>query len=328
MRAIAVRKGKFEHDVRVREHRLTADEPEDIGGEDLGPSPQELLAASLASCTAITMRDVRRAQGLGPRPASRSTATTRPPSAAARRSSTSSCGCPDALTDEQVERLQVIAAKCPVHRTLEGEVTFDERVERVASELTAAELADALRGVLLDAGGRRAHRRARPHRRRRARPALPRRRRRACTPSSPSAATTCAATPARSRSPAAAATTATPTCAATALREAARGDRPRRASASSSIGALQPTPTFVTNYAIYPFVGLIEPGLEWTIAAARGRPRCSSCALDDVRAGYGAPAARAPRRPVPHRHLRGRRPPDLGRDGADRRRPARAPAWL
>src|SRR5918997_3006045 len=55
MRAIAIRRGKYEHEVRVREHRLTADEPEDAGGKDLGPNPQELLAASLASCTAITM---------------------------------------------------------------------------------------------------------------------------------------------------------------------------------------------------------------------------------------------------------------------------------
>jgi 8-oxo-dGTP pyrophosphatase MutT (NUDIX family) len=31
------------------------------------------------------------------------------------------------------------------------------------------------------------------------------------------------------------------------------------------LGALEPTPTFVTNYAIYPFVGLIEPGFEWII---------------------------------------------------------------
>ena len=36
----------------------------------------------------------------------------------------------DDLSDEQVERLRVIAAKCPVHRTLDGEVMFDERVER------------------------------------------------------------------------------------------------------------------------------------------------------------------------------------------------------
>ena len=38
---------------------------------------------------------------------------------------------PDELPEEQVERLRVIAAKCPVHRTLDGEVMFDERVERI-----------------------------------------------------------------------------------------------------------------------------------------------------------------------------------------------------
>jgi len=37
---------------------------------------------------------------------------------------------PGDLPEEQVERLQVIAAKCPVHRTLDGEVMFKERVER------------------------------------------------------------------------------------------------------------------------------------------------------------------------------------------------------
>jgi putative redox protein len=36
---------------------------------------------------------------------------------------------PPHLTEEQVERLRIIAAKCPVHRTLEGEVAFDERIE-------------------------------------------------------------------------------------------------------------------------------------------------------------------------------------------------------
>ena len=32
------------------------------------------------------------------------------------------------------------------------------------------------------------------------------------------------------------------------------------------IGALQPTPTIATNYAVYPFVGLIEPGREWQVS--------------------------------------------------------------
>jgi putative redox protein len=38
---------------------------------------------------------------------------------------------PDSLSEEQVDKLQVIAAKCPVHRALDGEVMFSERVERV-----------------------------------------------------------------------------------------------------------------------------------------------------------------------------------------------------
>ena len=130
MRAIAIRKGKFEHEVRVREHRLTADEPEDIGGKDLGPSPEELLAASLASCTAITMEMYAERKGWDMtgvevdcdyQPAERGRPT----------QFELVMRLPESLSDEQVERLTVIAAKCPIHRTLEGEVTFEERVQRV-----------------------------------------------------------------------------------------------------------------------------------------------------------------------------------------------------
>jgi putative redox protein len=38
---------------------------------------------------------------------------------------------PHSCTQEQLERLGVIAAKCPVHRTLAGEVCFEQRVELV-----------------------------------------------------------------------------------------------------------------------------------------------------------------------------------------------------
>jgi 8-oxo-dGTP pyrophosphatase MutT (NUDIX family) len=50
---------------------------------------------------------------------------------------------------------------------------------------------------------------------------------------------------------------------ATALREAQEeiGLPP---DAVELVGALQPTPTIATGYAVYPFVGLIEPGREWT----------------------------------------------------------------
>ena len=128
MRAVARQTKKFTHEVKVREHELTADEPADAGGDDLGPSPQELLAASLASCTAITIEMYAKRKGWdvsGLEIDCRYTPAER--------------GCPTRfelvmklpahLSEEQVERLQVIAAKCPVHRTLEGEVAFDERVE-------------------------------------------------------------------------------------------------------------------------------------------------------------------------------------------------------
>jgi 8-oxo-dGTP pyrophosphatase MutT (NUDIX family) len=52
------------------------------------------------------------------------------------------------------------------------------------------------------------------------------------------------------------------------------------------LGALEPTPTFVTNYAIYPFVGLIEPGFEWVIGETEVA-EVLELKLSDLRAGYG-----------------------------------------
>src|SRR3712207_9429857 len=110
MRATAQRVQVFRHIVKVREHRMGVDEPNETGGDDTGPSPQELLAASLASCTAITMEmyAARKGWDMGQveveveyTPAER--------------------GCPTKFelilrlppeaTDEQVDRLKVIAAK-------------------------------------------------------------------------------------------------------------------------------------------------------------------------------------------------------------------------
>src|SRR5206468_4176954 len=53
--AVARRRKGYEHEIEMGEHRVIADEPEATGGRDQGPTPTELLAASLASCTAITI---------------------------------------------------------------------------------------------------------------------------------------------------------------------------------------------------------------------------------------------------------------------------------
>jgi 8-oxo-dGTP pyrophosphatase MutT (NUDIX family) len=52
------------------------------------------------------------------------------------------------------------------------------------------------------------------------------------------------------------------------------------------LGALEPTPTFVTNYAIYPFVGLIEPGFEWVVADTEVA-EVMELPLAALAAGYG-----------------------------------------
>jgi putative redox protein len=131
MKAIARRTGTFTHEIDVRAHRLVADEHSETGGNDDGPNPQELLAASLASCTAITMEMYAKRKGweIGPIEVE---AEYTPAERGAPTRFRLVLRLPEGLTDEQVERLSVIAAKCPIHRTLDGEVMFDERIELVA----------------------------------------------------------------------------------------------------------------------------------------------------------------------------------------------------
>jgi putative redox protein len=137
MKATARRSANFTHTISMRDHQVVSDEPRESGGEDEGPSPEELLAASLASCTAVTMEMYAQRKGweVGPievdaefTPAERGCPTK---FALVLR-------LPENLTEEQVDSLRVIAAKCPIHRTLDGEVMFTEKVERVGRvKLTA-----------------------------------------------------------------------------------------------------------------------------------------------------------------------------------------------
>ena len=62
---VAVRLGKegFTTDIAARQHTLTADEPEKVGGNDFGPTPYELVAAGLGACTAMTMQMYARRKG-------------------------------------------------------------------------------------------------------------------------------------------------------------------------------------------------------------------------------------------------------------------------
>jgi putative redox protein len=130
--ARAIRKRGFTHTVEIRggDHVLTADESRKDGGYDEGPSPQELLAASLASCSAVTleMYATRKGWQIGDvtvevsfEPAQRGSPTRFDIAVKLSKD----------LPEEQRDRLMQIVARCPVHRTLEGEVIFEEKLELV-----------------------------------------------------------------------------------------------------------------------------------------------------------------------------------------------------
>jgi putative redox protein len=128
----ARRREGYVHDVEIEGgHSMVIDEPTEAGGRNAGPSPTRALAAALAACTAITVEMyagrkewplddveaevVMEYEGFVP---TRFTVTLR---------------LPKELSEDQLERLRVIAGKCPVHRALrhETEVTVDDRVELV-----------------------------------------------------------------------------------------------------------------------------------------------------------------------------------------------------
>ena len=123
--AVARRRAGYEHELEIREHRLIADEPEKNGGTDKGPTPTELLAASLASCTAVTieMYADRKEWELGQVEVAvdyEEPSTDTPASFEVR------IKVPADLSDEERERILVIAGKCPVHKTL---AASDVRIE-------------------------------------------------------------------------------------------------------------------------------------------------------------------------------------------------------
>ncbi len=121
-------------------HAYYADQPEDSDGDDLGPDPYELMLWALGACTAMTLMMYARKQGWDLRDARvhlhhekvHAEDCVNPDDPNARVDRIERVIALDGdLTAEQRRRLLSIAARCPVHRTLEGEVIFDEKLEVV-----------------------------------------------------------------------------------------------------------------------------------------------------------------------------------------------------
>jgi putative redox protein len=129
MQATARRGKGFSHLVTVREHQLLSDLRLEAGGADSGPSPEELLAAALASCTAMTVElyAARRGWEVGAVAVDVRFELAEPgePTRFAVALTLSA-----ELSAEQLERLGTIASRCPVHRTLEGGAVFAQTITR------------------------------------------------------------------------------------------------------------------------------------------------------------------------------------------------------
>ena len=132
MRAVARARSGISHDVEVRGHTFISDEPRPVGGDDLGPTPQELIVGALAACTAITLRMYGERKGWDLN-GLEVVADSDPGERGACAPFVVTLRLPDGLSDEQVRRLRVIAGKCPVHRMLASPeaCAIEDRVELV-----------------------------------------------------------------------------------------------------------------------------------------------------------------------------------------------------
>lgn len=105
----------YAHSVTVNGHALVVDEPDKLGGKNAGPAPFDLYLASLAACTAITLRMYAERKGWELGEIKVDLVMVRDGDAE-KIERTIHIG--NAISDEQRTRLAEIAEKTPVTKTI------------------------------------------------------------------------------------------------------------------------------------------------------------------------------------------------------------------
>jgi uncharacterized OsmC-like protein len=131
----------YTHSVIAGSHAYYADQPENENGDDLGPDPYELLLWAVGACTSMTLLAYARRQGWALRDVRvdlrheriHAVDCTHPDDPNARVDRIERVIVLDGdLSAEQRSRLLAIAARCPVHRTLQNRPVV---VDRLADNL-------------------------------------------------------------------------------------------------------------------------------------------------------------------------------------------------
>jgi putative redox protein len=116
-------------------HRLITDEPEYLGGDGSAPAPHELFPAALAACISTTLVMYARTKSwdLG----DVSVAVDYDNRSTPRRFEVA-IELGGELSDEQLQRLEKVAASCPVRRSVEAGIEFNEQIVRAVTDLAVS----------------------------------------------------------------------------------------------------------------------------------------------------------------------------------------------
>lgn len=116
-------------------HHLVTDEPQSVGGDGNGPAPHELFPAALASCisTTLVMYARTKAWELGD-----VTVAVDYDHHSTPRTFHVEIEVGGNLSDVQLERLERVARACPVRRSIEAGIAFEETIARSAPVSTRA----------------------------------------------------------------------------------------------------------------------------------------------------------------------------------------------
>lgn len=117
----------YRTEIKTETNVLIADEPQSLGGGDLGFSPDELLASALGACTSATLRMYADRKGWSNLTGVQVTVTFNRGND--RSFITRDIVLQGELTEEQKTRLLDIANKCPVHRTLSNPIEISTTVQ-------------------------------------------------------------------------------------------------------------------------------------------------------------------------------------------------------